>query len=148
MQPDTADAHGSGAASSDAAPRDATDQPATEPVPDTESAPTTHPASARDPRRTADPAGAIDPTTTAVLRAFFVQGKLQTVPAKRSKRLVVLDRLAAVFEPGVRYPESEVNTRLQAFHPDYALLRRYLVDEEFLTRDHGVYWRTGGSVDV
>lgn len=92
--------------------------------------------------------GDADPASAAVLRAFFVQGRLQTMPAKRSKRLVVLDRLAGAFEPGVHYPESEVNTRLQAFHPDYALLRRYLVDEEFLARDHGVYWRTGGSVDV
>jgi hypothetical protein len=30
-------------------------------------------------------------------------------------------------------------------YADTAALRRYLVDEEFLTRDHGVYWRSGGS---
>lgn len=103
-------------------------------------------------RRSADVrpgnADAADPATAAVLRAFFVNGRLRTVPAKHSKRLVVLDRLARVFEPGVRYPETEVNARLQAFHPDYALLRRYLVDEGFMARDHGVYWRTGGSVEL
>jgi hypothetical protein len=37
---------------------------------------------------------------------------------------------------------------LGAFHDDYAALRRYLVDEEFLSREGGSYWRTGGSVDV
>jgi hypothetical protein len=26
-------------------------------------------------------------------------------------------------------------------------LRRYLVDEGFLSRDAGIYWRTGGTVD-
>jgi hypothetical protein len=27
-------------------------------------------------------------------------------------------------------------------------LRRHLVDEGFLDRDHGRYWRTGGRVDL
>ena len=31
-------------------------------------------------------------------------------------------------------------------YPDYATLRRYLVDEGLLTRADGVYWRTGGRV--
>ena len=35
---------------------------------------------------------------------------------------------------------------LGMLHPDYAALRRYLVDEEFLSRSHGEYWRTGGTV--
>lgn len=97
---------------------------------------------------TAVPSDATDRATAAVFTAFFVGGRLQAVPVKRSKRLVVLDHLARAFEPGVRYPESEVNVRLLQFHPDYALLRRYLVDEGFLTRDQGIYWRTGGSVDL
>ena len=75
-------------------------------------------------------------------------GRLTSVPAQRTKRLVVLDHLVRVFEPGVRYPEREVNALLAAWHPDVAALRRYLVDEALLTRDAGVYWRTGGRVDV
>jgi ATP phosphoribosyltransferase regulatory subunit HisZ len=43
---------------------------------------------------------------------------------------------------------SVLRTFLRAFHPDTAALRRYLVDEGFLTREHNVYWRTGGAVDV
>jgi len=31
---------------------------------------------------------------------------------------------------------------------DHAALRRYLVDEGFLSRQAGVYWRSGGTVDV
>ena len=84
----------------------------------------------------------------AILRAFLdAQGRLVTVPAKRAKRLVVLDHLAQRFEPGERYSESEVNNRLREAHDDVAALRRYLVDEGFLSREAGVYWRTGGSVE-
>ena len=106
-----------------------------------------------EPETTGDPRGPVpsdvsDPGTAAVFRAFFVQGRLQTMPAKRSKRLIVLDHIARTFEPGVRYAETEVNAFLRAFHADYAMLRRYLVDEGFLTRDHGIYWRSGGGVDV
>jgi hypothetical protein len=34
------------------------------------------------------------------------------------------------------------------FFADHAALRRALVDEGFLDRDHGTYWRVGGPVDV
>ncbi len=82
-----------------------------------------------------------------VLRAFLDDdGRLVSMPAKHRKRLVVLDHVARVFEPGVRYPETEVNALVRAFHADVAMLRRYLVDEGFLERDHGVYWRSGGTV--
>jgi hypothetical protein len=91
---------------------------------------------------------ATDPETAAVLRAFLPRGRLDQIPAARAKRLVVLDHIARVFEPGVRYVEKDVNALLEAFHPDYAALRRYLVDEGFLARDAGSYWRSGGTVDV
>ena len=75
-------------------------------------------------------------------------GRLVSIPAQHSKRLVVLHHLVRVFEPGVRYPEREVNALLAVWHVDVAALRRYLVDEGLLTREAGVYWRTGGRVDV
>lgn len=80
----------------------------------------------------------------AVLGRFFDGTRLTEIPAHRSKRLIVLERLAQEFEPGLRYPERQVNFTLQLWHPDYAALRRYLVDDGFLTRADGVYWRTGG----
>jgi hypothetical protein len=84
-----------------------------------------------------------------VLRTFLgSDGRLTTIPAKHSKLLVVLDRLAQEFEPGRTYPEADVNDRLQRFHPDYAALRRYLVENGFLTREHNVYWRSGGTFEV
>lgn len=75
-------------------------------------------------------------------------GRLPTIPSKRSKLLVVLDHLAQSFEPGSTYPEKQVNEILSGFHPDHAALRRYLAENGFLDRDAGVYWRTGGTVEV
>ncbi len=99
-------------------------------------------------RDTAPPAGDASPQSAAVLRAFFRGDRLLRVPAQRNKRLVVLDFMARDFEPGMRYSEDEVNEKLAARHPDYAALRRYLVDEGFLARESGIYWRAGGTVDV
>jgi hypothetical protein len=84
-----------------------------------------------------------------VLQPFVRDGRLVAIPAKQSKRRLVLDLLAQEFEPGVRYPEPEVNRRLRPWHPDVASLRRYLVDEGFLDRTGGCgeYWRSGGSFD-
>ncbi len=79
-----------------------------------------------------------------VLRRFFSGTRLTSIPAAKYKRLIVLERLAQEFEPGLRYQERDVNFTLQLFHADYAALRRYLVDEGLLTRAEGVYWRTGG----
>jgi hypothetical protein len=85
----------------------------------------------------------------AVRRAFFdADGHLRSIPARHAKRLVVLDRIVQVFEVGERYEESEVNALLRAFHDDVAALRRYLVDDGFMSRDQGVYWRSGGSVSL
>jgi hypothetical protein len=81
-----------------------------------------------------------------LLGRFFVGDRLLELPAARGKRLVVLERLALEFEPGRRYPETEVNTLLGRFHPDHATLRRALVDEGFLDRAAGEYWRAGGRV--
>jgi hypothetical protein len=89
-----------------------------------------------------------DPAEDAVLSAFLRDGRLVSIPAQQSKRRVVLEYLVRVFEPGLRYPEREVNTLLAVWHADYAALRRYLVDEGLLSRDAGLYWRTGGYVDV
>lgn len=84
-----------------------------------------------------DDHGASTPSESAVLRAFLRGGRVVGLPAARSKRLVVLDYRARVFEPGVRYTEREVNAILRAFHDDHAALRRYLVDEGLLARDSG-----------
>jgi hypothetical protein len=109
---------------------------------------------ARPPAEESEPA---EESGNEVLRRFIHRGKLLAVPAAYSKRLVVLDHLSGLFEPGRRYPEPEVNELLGRYHPDYAMLRRYLVDDGFLdradepapsgSRTVKVYWRTGGTVE-
>jgi hypothetical protein len=92
--------------------------------------------------------GAASGDEEAVLRAFFRDGRLTEIPTKASKRRIVLERVALEFEPGIRYDERHVNAIVGAFFTDHAALRRLLVDEGFLDREAGVYWRTGGRVDV
>jgi hypothetical protein len=83
-----------------------------------------------------------------VLHAFIgADGRLSSIPTKLTKRLVILDHIAQSFEIGVRYTEAEVNTAMHQFHPDHAALRRYLVENEFLERGDGLYWRAGGTTD-
>jgi hypothetical protein len=81
-----------------------------------------------------------------VLRAFVVGGRLQSIPVAAAKRAVILDWLAQEFEPGKTYSEKMVNLILGKRHADTAALRRYLVDQGFLDRAEGQYWRSGGTV--
>jgi hypothetical protein len=80
------------------------------------------------------------------LRVFLGDGKITSMPARQSRRRLLLDVIAQAFEPGVRYPEARVSQFLGTIHGDYAALRRYLVDEQFLSRSGGEYWRSGGTV--
>jgi hypothetical protein len=84
----------------------------------------------------------------AALDPFVRDGHIMLMPTKRAKRLLVLDHVAQAFEPGRTYREAEVDRILIGFHDDYPALRRYLVDEGFLTREENVYWRIGGTVEV
>ncbi len=87
------------------------------------------------------------PDEAQVLGRFFRGRRLTRIPAQRTKRIVILERLAQEFEPGIRYEEWQVDLVLKEFHPDYASLRRYMVDEGLISREAGVYWRSGGRVD-
>jgi len=75
-------------------------------------------------------------------------GRLISIPAQHKKLLVVLRWLVEDFQPGRRYPESEINRIIGRRHPDFATLRRLLVDEELMQRRRGVYWRTGSVPNV
>jgi hypothetical protein len=105
-------------------------------------------ARARAPAGPPEDHGVTDPAVAAVLRAFIRDGRLVQIPAAAGKRRVVLEHIAAGFEPGVHYPERQVNEMLTAWYPDYASLRRLLVDERLLERKGGEYWRVGGWVDI
>lgn len=86
----------------------------------------------------------------ARVRETFVDvaGRITSIPVQRKKRLAVLRWLVEDFQPGRLYSEAEVNQIVSRRHPDFAALRRYLVDEEFMQRRRGVYWRTGSVPNV
>ncbi|MBN2239791.1 MAG: DUF2087 domain-containing protein [Dehalococcoidales bacterium] len=84
------------------------------------------------------------------LDRFFCNGQLLTYPSSNKDRLLVLEHIASEFEYDRRYSQQEVNEGLKIIHPDFASLRRYLVDARLLARenivdDEGrtvtVYWR-------
>lgn len=83
------------------------------------------------------------------LRPYIRDGRITALPAKLARRRLLLDLVAQAFEPGRRYPESAVDETLKTVFDDHAALRRYLVDEDFLSRTpDGVYWRSAGTVHI
>jgi hypothetical protein len=89
-------------------------------------------------------ASAAPPTAVAedeLVGRFLRDGRLVQIPVRPAGLQAVLAWLAANFEPGVQYPEREVNQILQQYHPDHATLRRMLVDHQYLDRASGLYWR-------
>jgi hypothetical protein len=93
-----------------------------------------------------DPTDDVPEDDARILRRYFRGGRLTQIPPQRARKLVILDRLAQEFDVGARYSERQVNAILRRFHEDVASLRRFLVDEGFLDRAAGEYWRSGGSV--
>src|ERR1700693_607459 len=92
--------------------------------------------------------GAVD--YDARVRQNFVEAgdRLVHIPAQHKKRMAILRWLVEDFQPGTRYPEAEVNRIISRHHPDFATLRRYMVDEELMQRRQGIYWRTGSVPNV
>ena len=78
-----------------------------------------------------------------ILSRFLDGDQITHIPTNHTKRMMVLDWVANKFEVGINYPEREVNELLSRHYPDYASLRRALVDYGFMRRDKGIYWRTG-----
>lgn len=74
---------------------------------------------------------------------FTDDGRLRALPAKRTERRPVLERIAAGFAPDRTWPEIDLNTELRRFHDDVAALRRELIAEKlFIRTPDGVYKRT------
>jgi hypothetical protein len=91
-----------------------------------------------------------DPDYDARVRENFIdaEDRLLSIPAQHKKRMAILRWLAEDFQPGRHYPEAEANRIISRRHPDFATLRRYLVDEELMQRRRSVYWRTGTVSNV
>ena len=74
-----------------------------------------------------------------VLDTFMEHGKITQIPVQQKKRLILLDYLSKEFAPNKVYSEQEVNDLLLAYHEDYCLLRRELVDFKYLKRSKNTY---------
>lgn len=81
------------------------------------------------------------------LRDFLDGERLREIPVQRKKRLVILHWLVDQFEWEREYSEAEVNETLKQRHADSAYLRRELVGERLMAREHGRYWRTEPLTD-
>ena len=71
-------------------------------------------------------------------------GALVVFPSKEKRKFIVAEHLANRFENGKTYCEQEVNEILKRAHPDFATIRRFLVDYGMMKRsdDGRVYKRT------
>lgn len=78
-----------------------------------------------------------------VLRDYTTDGKLNQLPTREKKWLVILRWIVSKFEIGVLYTEKEVNQIITEIHPDYATIRRNLVEYHLMDREAGgkTYWR-------
>ncbi|NPV93187.1 MAG: DUF2087 domain-containing protein [Firmicutes bacterium] len=75
--------------------------------------------------------------------------RISRIPKKQKRRLGLLRRVIASFEPGREYTEKEVNELLREVYPDYVELRRCLVDDRLLDRlpDGSRYWVSAGPTE-
>ena len=94
-----------------------------------------------EPEKMVDPGDGASASERQVLENFFVGERLKEIPASPKKRRVVLEWLVGRFERGVGYPEARVNQVIGRHHPDFAALRRYMVDEGLMVRQGGIYRR-------
>lgn len=81
-----------------------------------------------------------------VVKNFLLpDGRIREIPSQAKKRVALLKHVVQAFEPGVRYSEKQVNEILARYHSDFAMLRRYLYDDELLQREANgaAYWRRG-----
>lgn len=66
---------------------------------------------------------------------FFKNEKLIMIPKKEKYRIAVMDYLITFFEDNKIYTEKEVNAVIKDFFDDFAYIRRYFVDNNYLIRD-------------
>ncbi len=89
----------------------------------------------------ADEAEGFSDKERRTLRSYLKGEQLAMIPVQHAHLTVVLRWLAEQFEPGRRYHERVVNELLKRRHPDFATLRRHLIDFRFMERASDHYWR-------
>ncbi|AFM40731.1 hypothetical protein Desaci_1743 [Desulfosporosinus acidiphilus SJ4] len=71
-----------------------------------------------------------------------LEGHLETFSVKEKYKLIVLQQIAKRFQANNVYTEKDINQILKNVYPDFATLRRYLIEYGFLQRtpDGSRYW--------
>ncbi|MCU0480202.1 MAG: DUF2087 domain-containing protein [Anaerolineae bacterium] len=78
-----------------------------------------------------------------ILSKWTFDGRLTDFPIKDKEWAVILRWVASKFEANVRYTEKQVNEIITThIHPDYATIRRSLIEDGFMKRERGgaAYW--------
>lgn len=79
-----------------------------------------------------------------IIEKYFDGSKLLSFPKKEKRKLVILQHILGMLDETRRYTGKELDGELEKIFPDYATIRRYLVDYGFLnrTKDCTEYWVT------
>lgn len=76
----------------------------------------------------------------SIIQNFFTtDGRLKRLPAKRKKKVIVLEYLLRGLEMGKKYTEKEINEHIKHYHEDYATIRREFVVNQLMYRENGIY---------
>lgn len=77
-------------------------------------------------------------------RYFDAEGNLviKTFPAREKRKIIILQYIAAQFQPNEQYTEKQVNAILSRYYDDIATTRRYLIEYGLMDRktDGSAYW--------
>lgn len=77
-----------------------------------------------------------------VLRTWVKNGRIVDIPSQEKKKKILIRWLAGQIDPDRRWTEKDFSEWLKQYNEDYAFLRRYLVDNHYMARENGIYWRT------
>lgn len=83
-----------------------------------------------------------------VLKNFMEGDQIKSIPAQYKKQRVILRWLVERFEYGRRYSEAEINEIIKRHHPDSAAWRRAMIEDKYMARENGIYWRLSETVEA
>ncbi|PKN77635.1 MAG: ArsR family transcriptional regulator [Candidatus Cloacimonetes bacterium HGW-Cloacimonetes-1] len=74
-----------------------------------------------------------------VYSTYIKDGKITRLPSQNKKRWLIYLEIIKLFEADKQYQEREINDLISTVYADYCIVRRELVDEGVLSREHGIY---------
>ncbi|MBE1554196.1 DUF2087 domain-containing protein [Sporosarcina limicola] len=88
-----------------------------------------------------------------VLGNYFRQGlngPIDVFPSKEKRKYIIAQEIIKRFEADKMYIEKEINELLRTIHPDFATIRRFLIDYRFMNRsdDGKQYWIEGNYMKI